>query len=246
MGFYEQIAPYYDLIFPAGREQLEFIKKAAGGPPKKLLDVACGAGTYAVELAREGYEVWATDLDEEMIRQTEIRAAAGKVAVKAEALDMLKLNELSADQFDCLFCIGNSIVHLGSKDAILDALRKMKGKLCENGSLLLQIINFDRILSKGITSLPSILNPEAGMEFHRNYSYDAPTGLIHFNTVLRVSRGKEWDQYSNSIKLFPLISSDLQDLLERAGFGTIDCYGGFRYEPYDPGESYLLVIRAAI
>lgn len=246
MSFYEQIAPYYDYIFPAGKEQLEFIRNAAGTPPEKLLDVACGAGTYSVALAGEGYEVWATDLDAEMIRQTNSRAALEGVQVKALKLDMLELDKLSEEKFDCVFCVGNSIVHLGNKDSILSAVLQMKEKLNESGSLLLQIINFDRVISKGISSLPSIINPEVGLAFHRNYSFDQATGLIGFDTILELDRNGRTEHYSNSIKLFPLVSSDLGDILERAGFSRFDFYGGFRHEPYDADESYLLVVKASL
>lgn len=292
MGFYEQIAPYYDQIFPAGREQLEFIKDTAGRPPKRLLDVACGAGLYSVALAHEGYEVWATDLDAEMVRQTNARAAAGGVLVKAGILDMLELDKLEADmfetektgpdmfnlgkpdsgkygsdghesdkgepsksprsgkpgedKFDCVFCIGNSIVHLGSRDSILSAVLQMKGRLKASGSVVLQIINFNRVISKGITALPSIINPETGLEFHRNYSFDAKTGLIGFDTVLKVRQSGVPERYSNSIKLFPLICSELRAMLERAGFGGIEFFGGFRMEQYVEEESFLLVVRASI
>lgn len=246
MGFYEQIAPYYDYIFPAGSEQLDFIKESAGRPPKKLLDIACGTGVYSIELAQEGYEVWATDIDVEMVRRAGIRASDEHVAMNALVSDMLHLDRYISDKFDCVFCIGNSIVHLGSKEAILAAVLQMKARLNKDGSLLLQIINFDRIFEKGITALPSIINKEAELEFHRNYSSDTSTGLINFDTVLSVKNGSQVEQYENRVKLFPLLASDLQSILDSAGFSKVSFYGGFNKEPYIAGESYLLVVNAAV
>jgi glycine/sarcosine N-methyltransferase len=251
MSFYEQIAPYYDQIFPAGQEQLEFIKNTAGSPPKRLLDIACGVGLYSVALALEGYEMWATDLDAEMVRQTNIRAAAGGVSVKARMMDMLELDKLESDmllenKFDCAFCIGNSIVHLGSRDTIFSAVLQMKKRLKESGSLLLQIINFDRVISKGITTLPSIINPEAGLEFHRNYNFDVKTGLISFDTILELDKNGGAEKYLNSIKLFPLVSSVLRDIMERAGLINIEFFGDFRMKQYVETESYMLVVRASV
>lgn len=276
MSFYEQIAPYYDQIFPAGQEQLEFIKNSAGSPPKRLLDIACGAGLYSTALAYTGYEIWATDLDAEMVRQTKIRAAAQGVTVNVQMLDMLGLDRLRSDvlepdkleseafrmnksesgrhcsgksikdQFDCVFCIGNSIVHLGSRDTIFSAVVQMKKKLKETGTLILQIINFDRVIAKGITALPSVINPESGLEFQRNYSFDTKTGLIGFDTLLEINKNSSIVKYSNSIKLFPLFSTELRDILERAGFKTIEFFGDFKMEPYVEEESYLLVAKASI
>lgn len=244
MGFYEQIAPYYDYIFPAGPEQLEFIKESAGRPPKKLLDIACGTGTYSIELAQEGYDVCATDIDAEMVRRADKRASDRHASMRVLVSDMLHLDRYINEKFDCVFCIGNSIVHLGSKEAILAALLQMKARLHADGSLLLQIINFDRIFEKGITALPSIINTEEELEFHRNYSSDPDTGLINFDTVLSVKNGSQAERYENRIKLFPLAASDLQSLLDSAGFSTVSLYGGFNKEPYIAGESYLLVVKA--
>jgi len=62
MGFYEEISKYYDYIFPVGKEQINFITKVAGEGPKSVLDIACGTGGYALELAKQGYAVTAVDL----------------------------------------------------------------------------------------------------------------------------------------------------------------------------------------
>lgn len=246
MGFYEQIAPYYDYIFPAGLEQLNFIKESVGRPPRKLLDIACGTGVYSIELALAGYDVWATDIDAEMVRRADKRTSEQHVPMKAFVSDMLQLDRYISEKFDCAFCIGNSIVHLGSKRIILAAILQMKERLNANGSLLLQIINFDRIVEKGITALPSIINKEIGLEFHRNYNLDPDTGLILFDTVLSVKNANQEERYDNQVELFPLVASDLRSILDSAGFGSVSIYGGFNKEPYITGESYLLVAKATV
>lgn len=246
MGFYEQIAPYYDFIFPAGPEQLEFIKESAGKPPKKLLDIACGTGGYSIELAQAGHKVWAADIDAEMVRRAGKRASDRHIAINTLVSDMLQLDKYISEKFDCVFCIGNSIVHLGSKEAILSAVLQMKARLDKDGSMLLQIINFDRIFEKGITALPSIINKEVELEFHRNYSLDSNTGLINFDTILSVRNDGKLEKYENRVKLFPLLAADLQSILNSAGFNNISFYGGFNREMYIAGESYLLVVNATV
>ena len=246
MGFYEQIAPYYDYIFPADREQLEFIKESAGEQPKKLLDIACGTGAYAINLAQAGFDIWATDIDAEMVRLAGKRAFERHASIKVLVSDMLRLDKYISDKFDCVYCIGNSIVHLGSREAILAAVIQMKERLNTDGSLLLQIINFDRILEKGITALPSIINSDMKLEFYRNYSSDPDTGLIHFDTVLIVKNDIQEKRYVNRINLFPLVASELKSILKSAGFSKISFYGGFNKEVYIAGESFLLVVKAAI
>lgn len=244
MGFYERIAPYYDDIFPAGEDQLEFIRRNAGKPPKRLLDIACGSGTYSIRLAQDGYEVWACDIDRKMVDLAERKAAGSKAPVNVLLSDMLHLDQNISIKFDCVFCIGNSIVHLGSIDMVRKAVKQMRDLLNPDGSLILQIINFDRVLENGITSLPTITNPGRKLEFKRNYSLDKSMGLIHFDTSLTVEENDRLTKLDNRVDLFPLKAQDLREALDNAGFHTISFYGGFSGEPYVRGESFLLAALA--
>ena len=245
MGFYEQISSYYDYIFPTGTQQLEFIKTAAGLPPKSVLDVACGSGGYSVALAKAGYSVTAVDLDEKMIAMTLEKERQEHLGINALACNMLDISRsFGTGAFDLIFCIGNSIVHLGSKTDILDALKQMRFCLKPGGALIIQIINFDRVFKHNITSLPTITNDEIGLKFVRNYSYDDKSGLIKFNTLLTVNGSGDKEEYVNSVELLPLLSSDLKELMDKAGFKDISFYGDFEYSKYDE-DSYMLVVKGA-
>lgn len=245
MSFYERIAPYYDEIFPVGEDQLGFIMKTAGKPPKRLLDVACGSGTYTVRLAQEGYEMWACDIDRGMAELAESRAKEHGFRVNVIVSDMLDLNKNVNLEFDCVFCIGNSIVHLGSAGKVGEAVLQMKNLLGPGGRLILQIINFDRILEKGITRLPTITNADKRLEFKRNYTLDQGTGLIHFDTVLTAEENDRIIKIENRVDLYPLKARTLKKILEESGFRDICLYGGFNGETFVWNESYLLVALAA-
>ena len=243
MGFYEQISKYYDYIFPTGKEPVDFIEAAAGTPPKKVLDIACGSGGYSVTLANDGYSVTAVDLDEKMVE-----AALGKKHREGLDIEVMVCNMLDIAKrfgsggFDTVFCIGNSIVHLGSKEDILDALRQMKSCLKPGGSVILQIINFDRVFKHNISSLPTIADEGIGLKFIRNYSYDEKKGLVKFNTLLTVNGFNTAEEYENTIELFPLLSADMKELMSKAGFKDVLFYGDFGYSPYDE-EAYMLVVK---
>jgi len=238
MGFYEQISKYYDYIFPVGERQLDFIKNAAGEPPKRILDVACGSGGYSVELAKSGYMAAATDVDSSMVELARYKAKGAGMKVDALVCDMRKLGQCFSNKFDCIFCIGNSIVHLGSPDDILNTLKQMHRLLDDGGTLVLQIINYDRIIKYGLSQLPPIINNSAGLEFIREYEY-LNENRINFNTVLTVKEGGEKKRFENSIPLLPLKSPDLYRMLEQAGYRNIRFYGDFDYAPYNV-DSYML------
>lgn len=243
MGFYEEISRYYDYIFPAGARQLDFIKKHAGAPGARLLDVACGSGVYSLELAKAGYQMTAVDLDEKMVEMARRKADTGGSPFSVQQCDMLQLDKCLDGGFDCVFCIGNSIVHLGSKTDIGLAIRKMGTLTVEGGSVILQTINYDRILRLGINELPPIREESLGLEFVRKYEYVPEKGVINFNTRLIVGHGSDREEYNNSIELLPLMSGELRKLITEAGFSKADYFADFVETPYHP-DAYMLVVRA--
>ena len=241
MGFYEEISKYYDRIFPAGKEQLEWIQKTAGLPPERLLDVACGSGTYAVELAGRGYDVTAVDLDDEMVRKTREKARLAGVSLKAHSLSMLELADgIHERDFRCVYCIGNSIVHLQNQEEIGSAVEQMAGLLQTGGSLLLQIMNYDRILHYGIDRLPTIREEDGSLVFERRYLRDGTAERIFFDTTLTVNG----ERYENSIPLFPLRYAQINQILQNAGLRDICFFGDFLETPYSL-DSYVLVAKAS-
>lgn len=240
MGFYEEISKYYDNIFPAGNEQISFLKEVLGTPPKSVLDIACGTGGYSLELAAQGFEVTAADLDAEMVHQLGIKAKREGLSIKFLQADMLDLESKLSEKFNLAFCIGNSIVHLKNILQIKEFLGNTKKLLDVNGSLVLQIINFDRIISKDIKSLPTIEDKNIGLSFERNYSYDKEENTIYFKTNLYVD-GKIFE---NEIPLYPLLQDELVEAVTNAGFNKVELFGDFNGNKFDKYNSFMLVLLA--
>lgn len=238
MGFYQQISKYYDDIFPLSpAAEAFFLKRFAEGNAKRVLDAACGSGSYVRAFIDRGYDAYGIDLDPAMVNIARSKTSHERIVQG----DMLKASELFSQGFDFILCIGNSLVHLQEENTILQALQSFHSLLNRGGMLALQIINYDRILGQGLEGLPTIESPEAGLTFERKYRYDEKSGLIHFDTVLKVPEGK----YKNSITLYPLKASSLVSLLVRAGFSNTKLYGDFKESQWSP-ESYATIATASV
>lgn len=240
MAFYEDISQYYDYVFPTGTEQVEFICEAAGEPPKNLLDIACGTGGYSLALAERGYDVTATDIDAAMLAGLKQKLEGKNGDIDCVEAGMLDLARKLRAKFDLAFCIGNSIVHLNDKAEILEFLKIAKSLLKADGQLVIQIINFDRVLLKKVKSLPAIKNDDIGLTFERYYRFDEALNKIFFRTVLSVGERR----LENEIPLYPLKSSELAEMLTEAGFDEIRLFGDFVGSEFDRYNSYMLVIKA--
>lgn len=240
MNFYEEISEYYDYIFPIGNEPIDFITGTCGKPPCSILDVACGTGGYSLELSKLGYNLTASDIDAKMVELTKTKAKQYGLKIEVILSDMLALSGKLHQKYEILFCIGNSLVHLDNIEELKQFLINAKNSLTPHGKAIFQIINYDRVLEKSVSSLPTIRNNEIGLTFERNYKQDSHTKKILFNTILTVNEKR----IENTISLFPLMSSDFEKLLNEAGFNNTEFFGDFNGGKYLNSESYMLVVKA--
>lgn len=239
MKFYKELSKVYDIVFPRDETTLKFLCKNLKGN-SKVLDLACGTGTYSAALAQKGHRVDGIDLGEEMIAQ-----AKGKGGLFADFVvgDMTKAREVfTGKKYDFIFCIGNSIVHLKNKEKIETLIQDSYDMLIDEGALVIQIVNFDRVIINNVKSLPTIDRSEKGVKFVRNYNYEKDQNKVEFNTELLISKDDKVEKYENSVDLVALRMEDLKAMFEKAGFMDIKIFGDFSEEEFCD-NSFALVIR---
>lgn len=222
---YNNYAKYFDMIFPANKTTVDFLDTHLRG--NKVLDIGCGSGEYAIALHNRKYDITGIDLDAEMIKYAKLKNE--HINFKVE--NMLEMDNM---KYDSLYCIGNTLVHLPTRENIQTFLNSCYSKL-ENGNLILQIINYERVLDQNIPSLPTIENQ--GITFERNYSIGKEK--VTFSTILTAPE----ETYSDSVELLPIKKEELEMMLKTAGFTSIQSYAGFSDKPYHK-DSYALVIVA--
>ncbi len=238
MGFYQQIAPYYHHIFKINSTQVDFIRLKIPESDGTVLDVGCGIGTLSFALTNYYKSVLGIDMDAEMIRAASIKKGNKPESVQFKQLSMLELNTSFAENsINGIICFGNTLVHLNTLEEMSEFLQQSKTVLKSNVKLLLQIVNYDKIIEKNITQLPLIENDT--ITFERYYSYRKLENKIDFNTRLTVKSTQQLIE--NSIALLPLLKKELAQLLNNAGFKHCNYYGNFNEEPYTIDGPALIV-----
>lgn len=235
MAFYEELSKYYDIVFLFSQIKLDFIKKRING--EKILDLAAGTGDYSIALGKLGYDVTAADLDEEMVEKIKGKSQLDKINIKSIKLDMKDIDKLDRNYFNLIFCIGNSLVHLQSINEIHKVIKKIYNALDVRGTVIIQIINYDRIFKYNVKELPLINRKKEGVEFVRKY--ELKDEKVLFKTKLIVNNSKSYD---NCIELYPLTTSQLVDVLKDCGFKNIELYGGFDESEYSIDSFHTIAV----
>jgi glycine/sarcosine N-methyltransferase len=251
MNFYAAIAEQYDEVFPFDSGIASFLEREMKGRAR-LLDVACGSGTYAVRLATLGHEVLGVDSEEAMIEAARGKArplhgmSAGPVhdfaapgsGADFRVLDMAALDTLPSASFDGVYCIGNSLAHLGTKEDAAGTVAAMARRLAPGGRIVLQSINVPGVLAKG-GALPAI---ESGaVRFERRYEKRGP-GSVWFDTTLAVKAGNRI--LRNRIPLLDLGPGDLADFIAGTGLADLRSFGSYGGAAFDPAESFVVILTA--
>jgi len=90
------------------RTEVDFLEKALGaGPDSHLLDVPCGNGRHAIELARRGYSLTGVDSSQEFVADAR---AATSFSIRWVLGDMCELPW--TEEFHGAYCSGNSFGYL--------------------------------------------------------------------------------------------------------------------------------------
>jgi SAM-dependent methyltransferase len=223
--FYQSIARHYDSIFPLSDMMKKFLLSFGIRKEDHILDAGCATGEVALYLSQYAHTVTGIDLDPDLIEIARLKQGKGAAEnVRFLVGDMNDLDSMfTAGQFRIVLCLGNTLVHLPSTDAINDFFRKASGILSGGGLFVFQILNYEKILDQRTGELPFIDNEK--ITFERRYDHEIHKPLLAFNTRLTVKAISE--TIENSIDLYPLQHREILRMPSKQLYRSVQFLGGF-------------------
>jgi len=206
----------------------------------RALDAGCGTGFHAILLARAGVEVTGIDLSAEMVLRAVENASRAGVTIRFFQ-SMLQepgglIRPAGGDTYDAGVCLGNTLAHLPDDGALDATLEHFRGVLRPGGSLIVQLLNYEKILAARKETLNT--RKVGDTTFERTYAYGEE------NITFTVSMTGPERSRSGSVTLRPLTRPLLIGALRRSGFRDVRSSGSLLLAPYDPGASPDLVTVA--
>lgn len=216
--FYSALARVYDQLFPAEETITRFLKDHVPHRAARVLDLACGTGTYTDALSARGVDVFGIDGSEELIALGKTRSRRPE---RLSVLDMNDLGELASGPFDLVFCIGNSIPHLGSIAEVQRLLHTIARNLVPTvGRVVIQYVDVSALRIGESRDLPTL--SAAGVQFDRRYT-KVSNRVARFSARLMLSGNVE--DLSND--LLVLSEEELGSWFSNAGLRHCDTFGDF-------------------
>jgi len=189
LAFYADISLVYDDLFPVSPEQRAlFDSLMDDGGARSIVDCGCGTGSQLQPFAVAGLSCFGFDPDPSLIAIAR-RKLAAYPKTRVDTGSFADLTRLVGAPSDLLMCLGNSLVHVPQAEAsrfFADAA----GGLTGFGTLLLQILNYERLKRDNVTELPLIRAAEGTVEFRRRYEWEGDRKVL-FRTSLRFAAADE-------------------------------------------------------
>lgn len=163
--------------------------------------------------------------------------------------DICEIEELATGGFGGAICLGNTLPHIRQLEQLNGLLVGLRRRLVSRAPLILQLLNYERILRRGERHLPLNFRSDGQEEivFLRLMELLENDEILFFPSTLRLTPGQEPPlevKASKEVRLRGWRAESLETALTEAGFETIELFGDYAGTTFDPEESRDLLVVA--
>lgn len=242
---YETFAFVYDEVMDEGlyEKWLAFSKRHLPQKTKSILELACGTGALAVDFAKEGYEITALDLSEEMLMMASERAAQAEVTVQFVQGNMLDLSEVG--QYEAITCFSDSLCYMSNRQEVQQVFDEVYQALETEGTFIFDVHSIYQI----DTVFPEYSYHYQTDEFAflwDSYQGEKKHSIEHFLTFF-VKDHEGDERFTRQDELHKERTYTMENylvMLESAGFININVYADFTDDkPSDESRRWFFVCQ---
>lgn len=202
------------------RAEADAIEQALGVESgASILDVACGIGRQAIELARRKYDVVGLDLSLPMLSRASETAQDQNVKLTFAHADMAVMEY--TEVFDAAYCVGSSFGFFDDARNV-EVARRIHKSLKPHGTFLLGVLNRDHT----IQHQPGMAWFEGdGCVCMEETAFNFITSRLSVKRTMIFDDGRQ-REIEYSVRLYSL--HELGQILHEAGFRILEVSGNVR------------------
>jgi SAM-dependent methyltransferase len=231
------IAPFYDVEHAHFLEDVDLYRDYATLCTGPLLELACGSGRLLLPLTQEGYSLTGVDTSAAMLALARNALQEAGVVEQVTLVQQDLCNLHLPQKFSLAFIALGSFAHLTSRKAQQQALAAIRAHIPTGGTLIVDISNADarymenmsgQLLVQGTwhrddgTILTHMVSPASSATTHL-------LELTHFYD--QHVQGGQLNRTVITTYLYLFERSEMELLLEQAGFTIKDVYGDYDLSP---------------
>ena len=199
--------------------EVDFVERELEGDrSKRILDIACGTGRHAIELAKRGYQVTGFDLSEGQLRVAEEKAAVAGVTVELQRRDATEPHFNEEFGAAIMFC-GGAFPLMETDEKNYAILVHAAAALRPGGKLLLTTHNALFPLFHSVKDFFEANESDAAFD---KLTFDLMTFRQHTKMTFTDDAGESHSITSSERCYTP---PEIRWLLKTAGFAKVDVFG---------------------
>ena len=156
--------------------------------PKGLaIDLGCGTGFQSIPLAELGYSVLAVDSCAVLLSQ--LQESINNLPVTTIHDDLLNFSKHLGNQAQLVVCMGDTLTHLDSLDAVCNLMFKVSQKLTEGGIVVLTFRDYVSVELIGHQRFIPVRSDDSRiltcfLEYHQEF--------VEVHDLLHYKEGMQW------------------------------------------------------
>ena len=165
-------------------QEIDHVVAALGlRPGERVLDVGCGTGRHAHELARRGIEVHGIDISQRFVDLA--RASTSASDEREDATGAVRSSLATFERGDA-----RSMAFRAEFDAVICLCQGAFGMMTAEGEDAAVVAGMARALRPGARLALSAFNAYFAVKYHDDAEFDASTGVSHERTEIRSETGE--------------------------------------------------------
>jgi len=231
MSIYEKFAYFYtkgpySQYSERMAELLPSVLERFGAKPQRILDLACGEGTFAVAMAKKGFQVTGVDLSPHMLQFAREHAKKENVSVEFLLQDIRSLSFV--ERFDLVTCWYDSLNYILELE---DLEKTFSGvwRALEKAGLFIFDMNTIYGLAVNWQQRPCNVQQDTSelFEIHRPI-YDFEKNIATLRITGFVKEGNGWTRIEEEHKERGYSLEEIKQSLKKIGFQELACWGNMQ------------------